>query len=70
MVCVSSVLCNTGRPAGTGKGEKKKEMEKRSRELRQTGIRLTIPAKYSMPEQSGLTYTVQPGSQEYPIDLK
>ncbi|HEY7426348.1 MAG TPA: carboxypeptidase-like regulatory domain-containing protein [Gemmataceae bacterium] len=29
-----------------------------------------IPAKYKMPDQSGLTYTVQPGPQEHPIDLK
>ncbi|HEY7424254.1 MAG TPA: carboxypeptidase-like regulatory domain-containing protein [Gemmataceae bacterium] len=57
-------------PVPTGKGEKQKGWEKRIVELRKTGIRLTIPAKYSMPEQSGLTYTVQPGSQEHNIDLK
>jgi hypothetical protein len=31
---------------------------------------VSIPAKYKMPDQSGLTYTVQPGKQEYSIDLK
>ena len=31
---------------------------------------VAIPAKYNTPEQSGLTYTVTPGSQEHPIELK
>jgi hypothetical protein len=31
---------------------------------------VAIPDKYKMPDQSGLTYTVQPGKQEYTIDLK
>jgi hypothetical protein len=31
---------------------------------------VSVPAKYHTPEQSGLTYTVQPGSQEHNIDLQ
>lgn len=59
-------------PPSTEKGGKQKELIKRSREKRKSGAgtRLEIPAKYGMPEQSGLTYTVQPGSQEHNIDLK
>ena len=30
---------------------------------------IEIPAKYSDPAQSNLTFTVKPGSQEYPIKL-
>jgi hypothetical protein len=33
-------------------------------------IRLNVPAKYGLPDQSGLTYTVQPGSQDHNIDLE
>jgi hypothetical protein len=29
-----------------------------------------IPAQYANPDQSGLEYTVQRGSQQHPIDLK
>jgi len=57
-------------PVSTEKGGKQKALIKRSREQKQSGIRWALPDKYSMPEQSGLTYTVQPGSQEYNIDLK
>jgi hypothetical protein len=31
---------------------------------------VNVPAKYSKPDQSGLTYTVQPGQQEHNIDLQ
>jgi hypothetical protein len=57
-------------PPSTEKGGKQKELIKRSREQKRSTTRLIIPDKYSMPEKSGLTYTVQPGSQEYNIDLK
>jgi hypothetical protein len=57
-------------PATTEKGGKQKELIKRRREQKQSLTRLIIPEKYSTPEQSGLTYTVQPGSQEHNIDLK
>jgi hypothetical protein len=33
-------------------------------------IRLDVPAKYGLPDQSGLTYTVESGSQEHNIDLE
>jgi hypothetical protein len=31
---------------------------------------VVIPAKYGVPEQSGLTWTVRPGAQEYNIPLQ
>jgi hypothetical protein len=31
---------------------------------------ISIPAKYGSADQSGLTYTVQPGSQKHHIDLQ
>jgi hypothetical protein len=31
---------------------------------------MRIPEKYRDPEQSGLTYTVKGGKQEFNIDLK
>jgi hypothetical protein len=31
---------------------------------------VAIPTQYGNPEQSGLEYTVQSGSQQHPIDLK
>jgi hypothetical protein len=31
---------------------------------------VTVPAKYNSPDQSGLTYTVQPGKQEHNFDLE
>ncbi|MGH7170412.1 MAG: carboxypeptidase-like regulatory domain-containing protein [Gemmataceae bacterium] len=30
---------------------------------------ISIPSKYDLPDQSGLTYEIKPGSQEHPIDL-
>jgi hypothetical protein len=58
-------------PLPTGKGTaRRKAIEKRERDMWESNIRMDIPAKYSMPDQSGLTYTVQPGKQEYPIELK
>jgi hypothetical protein len=56
---------------GEGQGKKgdprtRKDVEEAKKFL----IRLDVPAKYGLPDQSGLTYTVQPGSQEYNIDLK
>jgi hypothetical protein len=64
-------------------GAKKKMMEERTskggvdprsrkevEEGRKYLIRLDVPAKYGLPDQSGLTYTVQPGAQEHNIDLE
>jgi hypothetical protein len=31
---------------------------------------MVVPVKYGDPNQSGLTYTVEPGKQEFDIDLK
>jgi hypothetical protein len=50
------------------KGGKKKGKD--LTEERRSIIRLDVPAKYRMPDQSGLTYTVQPGPQEHNIDLQ
>jgi hypothetical protein len=33
-------------------------------------VDVVIPAKYTRPDQSGVTYTVQPGQQEHNIDLE
>jgi hypothetical protein len=49
------------------KGGKKKEKDPAEE---QHMIHLDVPAKYRFPNQSGLTYTVQPGPQEHSIDLK
>jgi hypothetical protein len=50
------------------KGGKKKEQDPKEEE--RFLIHLDVPAKYRFPDQSGLTYTVQPGKQEHTIDLK
>jgi hypothetical protein len=39
-------------------------------EAKKSLIRLDVPSKFGLPDQSGLTYTVQPGSQEHNIDLE
>jgi hypothetical protein len=56
--------------APPAKGGKTKKDVKTVRQEESSVIRLDVPAKYSMPDQSGLTYTVQPGAQEHNLDLQ
>jgi hypothetical protein len=59
-------------PLSKGKGGKrgsKNEAKKRTK-MRESLPRVEVPAKYKMPEQSGLTYTVEPGKQVHAIGLK
>jgi hypothetical protein len=60
---------NPAAPPPPKGGKKKKDIKGLSEEMR-SNIRLDVPAKYRMPDQSGLTYTVQPGAQEHSIDLE
>jgi len=67
---------NPAAPPPTKGGNKKTERGKMRPDLKEVKeekralIRLNFPTKYSMPDQSDLTYTVQPGHQEYSLDLK
>jgi hypothetical protein len=42
----------------------------RKKKSREPLMVIPIPAKYGSADQSGLTYTVQPGANEYNIDLQ
>jgi hypothetical protein len=55
---------------GKATGKPNPQLTKERAMKSQSLPRVQIPGKYKIPEQSGLTYTVQSGKQEYSIDLK
>jgi hypothetical protein len=63
----ASVVVRAGQPAGAAAQPKHKDAPPLPGSQVQP---VTVPAKYASPAQSGLVYTLAPGSQTIHVDLK